>query len=461
MKKYLYTFTVAPDKRLISIFIFLTVIGGVLVSKHTGMDGLIRYVLINIFFLYYLTSNKKDMGQFSLKNLIPFSIAVYGIITMLYIAYQNMIDPGEWDWLCYFIAGKVAALGNDLYDPNNYHLVYQTFNIPVEVDNGFRTRFLDVGLTYQPPSFLFLVPFGYFDYYTFHLLWNIVNLVLLFFSILIFKKIFFNKESSLYGLIYSSCCILMLQAVKNTLMIEQIHYYGLVLLLLGFLYLNKDRSAIFFALSFFVKPMALLWGGFYLFKKRWKAVAFGITTILIAYVLSIIVFGLDNFIEFYITDWRSKFPADKYLETENLLKFLIVTSDYEFTAEKNPVFYPPFILLSSFLTIFTFFLIAKANTSYDKWVLSLLVMLSVSIYPGALFHYNVYMVVIIGLILTESRGFFKHLAIKLTFLYIIITLTYLDVFFANLLCWLIASLFILSETVITQKETKKVVSLRV
>jgi hypothetical protein len=80
-------------------------------------------------------------------------ILVFGINSTR-IMHSNIAHPPEWDFLGFWIGGRLAVQGLNFYEPENYEQVAQHLSLSDE----FAQEITEVGFWYPPPSMLLFVP---------------------------------------------------------------------------------------------------------------------------------------------------------------------------------------------------------------------------------------------------------------------------------------------------------------
>jgi hypothetical protein len=395
----------------------------------------ILMVLIAVFLFYFSQTKRPSVfifaGTFSVLILIVSSI----LFNIGKEVYANYHQPPKWDFLCFWLYGKVALTGGNFYDVKNY----QEMSLPYDPGDDFRKGEIDVGFKYPPFTMFLFLPLGLFSISRAYLLWQISNLLLCVACIYELWKIFLKDHGAL-GLLLVATLMLMLVPTRSTFYYAQTNFFVLLLFLMFWQNRSIEWGGIWLALCVVIKPYMALLYIYPLFTRKWKVLAIAISALLILTFLSIFAFGSNVFASFF-NNPTSKVPILNYTEMVNqsLLATILRLSQYQIIKESpllNPL-YLGFSLLLTFITVWV--TIIRKNS--DDWVALSILFLALIVYPASLVHYGVFLIIpVVSLLQQSSKSTKKKIAVSF-----IILITYFlsgynsgsYMFYANLFMWIV------------------------
>lgn len=360
-----------------------------------GFRFVIVYVPI-ILLLFYSSRSKRSFS--SLLFLIISVLIIGGFLFDIgkYI-YTNSRQPPEWDFLVFWLDGKVATAGDNFYRPENY----QKITLPYEPSDEFRGEIIDVGFKYPPFTMLLLFPLGFFDFSTAYVLWQVLSCLIGVACIYGLWKLIL-PDSGWVGALFVSAFFLLLRPIFSTLFYAQTNFLVLLFFLFFWRWRSDTWGGIWLAFCVVVKPYMLVLYLYPFLARKWKTLAIAILTLLILTLVSVIAFGPDVFMSF-VKDPASKVPAYLYTETVNqsLLATILRQGLFQ-SAERSPLLNPLYLGVSLLLTSLTAWITLKPKPERDDWKLLAIVFLALMIYPAALQHYGVFLIMPILLLLQRA-----------------------------------------------------------
>ena len=363
------------------------------------------------------------------------AIILFSTQNLLLKIFHNIAQPPEWDFLCFWLSGKVAAQGLNFYEPEHARQLAQALFTP---SLDFTHEILDVGFWYPPPSIFLFLPLGWFDPQTAISLWSIFHLSLLIGCVFWLWK-FFLKDAGRLGLVFSAALVLPLQGTLSTFEFSQTNFLALLMLLFFWRDRSKRWGGVWLAIGILAKPFltAVL---LYLFlRKYWRSLTTAIASLTAMSLMTVIIFGSNTFFSYFNHNNRAELPPLVYTETVNqsLLAFLLRSTQYDFS-HASPFSQPLFIPLSLILMGTTAWIVFKLNQANDDWALIITLLLALLIYPASLYHYSVILIIPL-LVFWNNRGRSPFAIGSVTLL---ISLEYVlmsqyRIFIADLILWLI------------------------
>ena len=226
-------------------------------------QGLIVFILLK----FYLENKSIKLKKLDLTKLYLIGITVFSLGWVSFYIYRNFEKPHEWDFLCWYLDGHVAVSGLNFYEPKSYQEVFKQIQVPYKPSDGFISEIVNVGFKYPPPTMIYLVPLGFFNYFNSHLMWTVFNILLMIANIYLFWEIFFNKKSfkDLLLIIPLFC---LQQGTRSNLDAQQNTLILLLMVLLMWKDKNLARAGIWMALGIAAKPIMVLLGLYFLFKRE-------------------------------------------------------------------------------------------------------------------------------------------------------------------------------------------------
>ena len=194
------------------------------------------------------------------------------------------------------------------------------------------------------------------------------------------------------------------------------------------------------ALCVAVKPYMALLYMYPFFARKWKMLAFAIGSLLALTTLSIFTFGWNTFVSFLIESPTSKLPDWVYTEMVNqsLLATILRSTDFA----GSPLTHPLYLIIALILTSITIWITLQQRANKD-WKILAILFLALIVYPAALAHYGIFLIVPMVILLRISNG---QLGTQL-FALGTITVAYLlsgyndsgdYSFYANLFMWMVS-----------------------
>jgi hypothetical protein len=315
-------------------------------------------------------------------------IVVFGFANAS-VMYGNIVDPQQWDFLCFWLDGHVAIRGLNFYKPESY----QGIPLPIVPDQGFTKVVLEVGFWYPPPTMFLFLPLGLFGLQTAMILWYIVHCVVLVLDIVLLWKIFLSR-AGLMGLVLTIALTIVLAGTLSTLRLGQINF--LVLLMLLLYWWNRDRphSGIWLILGTFVKPYLAIMLLYPLLRRQWRVLLTASVTLVAITLLTLSFFGSEIFFSYFTDNPVSRLPDGFYTDavTQSLLSTILRITEYDFS-DQSPLYYPPFLVLALILTGITCWITFTLEAERANLNLALILLLSLIVYPGTLNSYSFVLIV--------------------------------------------------------------------
>jgi len=317
------------------------------------------------------------------------AVIILSDLNIAQIMKSNIAHPPEWDFLGFWLHGKVAAQGLNFYEPIYAQQLAQPFNPTWE----FTHEILDVGFWYPPPTIFLFVPLGWVD--DIHLaygLWYVAQSVILILDIFLLWKIFLKKSDSI-GLALSAALVLILFGTHSTIEYGQTNFVALLMLLLFWRDRDRHHGGLWLAVGIFTKPFL---GGlliYLLLRRHWHTLASTIVALSAISLLTISIFGPVTFFSYFKASHYAKLPDWVYTEMTNqsLLATILRLTKYDFS-HTSPLMQPIFIALALLMTGITGWIIYCLDARHDDWALVLMLLLTLLLYPVSQMFYSVLLI---------------------------------------------------------------------
>jgi hypothetical protein len=219
-------------------------------------------------------------------------------------------SPPEWDFLCFWIWGRMGLTGVDFYDPAS--------GVPFAAGRSaeFVSAILDVGFWYPPQSMLLFAPLGLSSpraalWGWFAFLGACVGAS----SYLTWR--FIAADTGRLGLVAVTAFLFALPGTKQTFICAQTHPLGLLLSLLVVGHQNRLRAGAFAALALIVKPYLVLWVGFLALRRRWRALQVSAITFGLIALVTSLWFGPSHFGTYLLENPMQRAPLTVFSEGVN------------------------------------------------------------------------------------------------------------------------------------------------
>jgi hypothetical protein len=244
--------------------------------------------------------------------------ALLGALSMLLawpvvrVIANNVADPGEWDFLGFWLHSQTALARENFYDPVHA----QERAAGMVVSQAFRTEIIDVGFWYPPQSMLLFWPLGLFPRATSLMIWYGVNVVALIAATVLLCRSFFGELRAL-PLLATGGLLLSCYGTLSTVRFAQTTFVCLLFVAASGLEADRLRAGVFAALAFFVKPFAGLLAVPALFARERRTLAGGVLAVLASSAVAFVAFGGEAFLGYFLLDHAANKPSWIFAEQTN------------------------------------------------------------------------------------------------------------------------------------------------
>jgi hypothetical protein len=343
----------------------------------------IRLGVVLLVLLLVERSEKLERWPRRACMLVFAACAAYFALPMLREARYNLAEPREWDFLCFWLWGKTAALRLDFYDPA------QTFAVgrSLAVTEEFSRLILHNGFWYPPPTMLLFAPLGLMPLRHAMIAWYTVQAACAGASVWLLGRTFLREHGWL-GVFAAGALVAALPPARSTAWFAQTNF----LLLLLFVMLLRDRrtarAGVWLALGAIVKPYYLLLGGYFLLTKAYRPLASAALVIAGAIATSAAVFGLAPLATFVSSSPTSRVPGYVYGELINQSLLGTIVRATTGTLQGSVLGQPLYLTLAAALTLATAWSLRRPRERSGDHELGLCLLLALLLYPATLAHYS-------------------------------------------------------------------------
>lgn len=326
-----------------------------------------------------------------LIRIVYFSIFIFTVYIFLSRLNYRLSSFQVWDFTSFYLWAKVAVQGYNFYLPENSQIVFNTLSLPSEDFQEFIEGIVKVGFLYPPPTMFYFYFLGYLNYDSALILWTFLIVVFLFCTIYLIYDLYF-RDNLVNGIVLITILVFIDSTVKSTILCSQTNFIVLFFLLLMKKYSESKISGVLLALAFFTKPFILIFGLYYLLSKNWKSIAYFIASALLLSGISILIFGGDTFMSYFLNNPAQRIPAWQFSEDINQSLHAVLLRSNLISLDKPYIYIIISVAIVGVTILFSRYLLRKKLNDL-AWALLLLVGLLV--YPGTLSYYGVVLLFII------------------------------------------------------------------
>lgn len=349
----------------------------------------IGYTALAIFSFYILNYKKK----FQYKNILKYlfllllSVAIYKV---LFQFITEINQPNIWDFGSFYLFGKVASLGMNYYNPDNFHVVYNQIahSLP-EISDAFVTSLLNVGFLYPPPTILYFAPLGLLTFKSALIVWGVILFIMAILCYYLLYQIFL-KNHGWNGLIFAGILFFSFPPTIDTIQYLQTNFFLLFYLLLMYRFREKKYSGVILTIAVFTKPYMIIFSLFFLMRKKIGSIIYAICSGIVMCGITFLIFGKGVFMSYFLNGPTNRIPDWVYSESMNqslnatLIRYGLLKhfSNYSFVA----------LIVLAVTLGFLIYLLKKGLYDY-MW--SFLLLIGLLIYPGTLSYYGTLLIFIV------------------------------------------------------------------
>lgn len=199
----------------------------------------------------------------------------------------------------------VLEIINNRFWLADFEVYYKSAQRLLDGHNLFRIKEDDFYVfKYAPTSALFFIPFTLFSFTSAKIIyWLLLTGTILFgfyLSIKLTASRFWTENNAKINTIVLLATLILVVHIQRELHLGQVNHILLVLYLVAAYYYNKNKpnsSAVFLAISLFIKPFALIFIPYLLFKKNYKAFGIFVLSSIVFFFLPLLFYSFPDFIQ--------------------------------------------------------------------------------------------------------------------------------------------------------------------
>lgn len=401
-------------------------------------DAVYTFIVFSSLSILFLYSKKQKKHEGLITNIF-WGILFFFILKILYRLFLTYFTIPVWDFLCFYLFGKVGISGLPFYDPNVFSEIFNLLNLPLNGNGGFITEIVNVGFWYPPPSMFLFLPLGLFNLNTAHIIWQTV--LIFFFIINIIMLLRYYKHAEGYdtniSYLFLISLILFFPGLISSVQIGQTVFIFLFLLLLLLKNLNNWKAGIFLSLLIIIKPLAAAFVLYFLIFKKWKVFISFVATGFIVIGVSIMFFGMDPFLVFFKSPPTSRIPSEVFYEPtiQSLSAVLLRLQVYFFGFVEFKTIKVIAYSLSLIIIIVTTYCSLLLSKKDNKLAFMIFVPMALLIYPNTLVSYTIILLPII--LYFFSKNFFNNDAMNLLVIFFLYGICHYSFFLFNFILWIL------------------------
>lgn len=402
---------------------------------------------------YYAYHNLNTQWKRISRGLL-IGLATWMFLVLTIETLKAATSKAEFDFMCFYMQGQLGLHHLSFYDPESFRTLLQNYDFNYAFSPIFKSEILDVGLLSPPITMLFFAPLSSVDYQTSRMIIAILIFIFIFGNTILANTIFVKKDRSVYSFLFIFILISLLPGTSETVGYNQTNFFLLFFLLLTIHNINKPKSGIYLAISLIIKPISGFLVLFFISGKRWRSVAYFVSTLLILFALTAYLWGFQNIIDFFQSPPTQRLPQELYVQDINQSLLAVLNRNLERYRLPQSLINSIYYFIAITMVVLSYFASKKfmnLNIYFSFFVLILCMLL---IYPSSLAHYMVYLtpLFVYFLLGKQNKKYFWEILLPS-----IIFLTS-DVFFTYFILWIVLLLtgfFIPKTDIIYQKLYKE------
>ncbi len=398
--------------------------------------GLIPILACMCFYLSAVSTGKFKK-VIVITSCLLLSLAIYRFVNQIIFSIHT---PQVWDFTAFYLWGKTAVNGYNFYKPENLDLVLGSINLHFDNWYGFKEEIVDVGFLYPPPTMLYFAPLGYFSYKTALIIWTLINAMFATGCVYLIYKMFFYQHKA-KGLILVATLLFSFTPVLMTIAYAQTNFIALMLLLLLKKYEHQKIAALFLVMAIFVKPYMIVFVFYFIIRKKWATIFYFLITALAISGVTILLFGNECFKSYVYDNAVNRLPPSVYYESINQSLHSVLLRYHLISLDKPIVYKIIFVAIGALTGVYVLNLLKRKL--YD-FILPVLLLVILMIYPGTLTYYGVLLLFIIFQFFNNKNQVSFHPYINIILFAAVYYLIQFSLFGG--ICFLITIIILKSET---------------
>jgi hypothetical protein len=407
-----------------------------LICRYFNLQLLFAPILIlSIFFLVnYRSSGSKKI---EILNYLLFGSAVFLTFHFFYTISKSYSRIPEWDFIAFYLYSLAGQSGGNFYDPELFRELFNSYKLGSFTGPVFFEEVVEVGFPYPPPTMILLFPLGWLDVKISYFVWQSIMIIFLIASIYLLLDIFAfmnneGVEKILFALIITHL-ILLFPGVTSSFRYAQTNPMLLFFLLLLLKRMHYWDAGVYLAVMIMIKPLAVLFGIWFLLKRKWNVITAATLSGVIIIIISGVIFGFNVFVQYFISPPTDRLPEFVYSEPTNKSLSAVFLRLYptHLTFMDQSGITTLIIAISLILLLFTIFLSRQLARKSSLVSFLIFIPFALLVYPASLAHYSLLLIPVILAFREQYHYIEKHVFLLL--LISIYIAAFVNMFYLNIL----------------------------
>jgi hypothetical protein len=356
---------------------------------------LLTFLLIAMLFAGYDFARRRRATWRVIYVAFATLVLLHGLRLAAIHAGMNFAHPPRYDFLCFWLDGRVALVDHNVYLPTYFHQLGDGLHEPAD----WVREFLDVGFLYPPISIVWFAPLGFFPSPQSAIVaWDVLLYTTAALAVVALWRQFFSEREAI-GLIVAGALVLSFPSTikiwGNTQTIGMAFLFAL--LFRGDR--NPWRAGVWVALAFSIKPFLITLLLVPLITRAWRTFAGFAATVVVLGLASTAIIG-PAAIGTYLHDSPvARLPGYMYsgIWNQSLLGWLL-RWDHREPARLIVTHETPYIVLALLIALVTTALCVRLVSTDRDAAIALSLMLGLLIYPQTLTFYALLLVLPLAII---------------------------------------------------------------
>ncbi len=299
---------------------------------------------------------------------------------------SNVRNPRQWDFFDFFITGKIAATGGNIYSPE----LFQSIPLPVPPREDFVNEVLKVGSKYPPNTSLFFALFGFFPFTASLILFALVQLLFLVLSGFEIKKLIDGKEN---GLLIAFVLLFLIAGTMKSIEYLAPNFIVLYLVLKSAAAKSGTLSGFLLGLAILFRPFFLILFLDFILRKRIKPMIGVAIALASTSALSLVAFGPSTWINYFLNGPFKHVPVLSVYSNYTFISLnaLLLRTGLMTPIWGSPLFHPITLVYVGIILAFIVFVLVKRPLSMMD-SLGFLIPWALFLYPESWWSYTVFLV---------------------------------------------------------------------
>ncbi len=316
-------------------------------------------------------------------------------------AADNVRHPHEWDFLCFWLYGHVAAAHLNVYDP----AAFAGFALPFAPSADFRSAVIDVGFPYPPPTMALFAPLTLVHGYSAELaLWYLVGFAALAGAAWVLARVLVAADGW-RGVVLIAALILALPASQMTVGDAQTNFLVLLLVALSFASRTSAVGAVWQTLAIWVKPYTAVLFLLDILSRAGRRLSVAVLLAAASLALATLGLGSAAVVTYVRANPAGREPSAAFVEVVNQsLLAVVLRLQHALPAHVSALHEPLYLAATAGLGVLTIAVCLRAGTR-SALAFAAALLFGLIVYPGSLSSYGVVLILPLLIVWRERAAF--------------------------------------------------------